>query len=218
METQSTLQDTAAESARQGGAARFRWLNDPNSTVDFTQAMRDFSRDTFTASGIAAVNLTDEQLPEVGLFVPFVWPRIDNPDGSFTLVAMDWSNGKQGWFTSDFNGTGVSLLVTLEISGPRGSDEGRLLAGRVAEGDPPTDVFGPTSTELGIPFPEETLERNDRLPFIDLNGFAPGEAKLLDFAFNYEWGDDRPDGSHRTAFAAFTVAPVEERGRFDDIF
>ncbi len=197
-----------ASTAGGGSAAPFAFLNDPRSTVDLSGISFAVSGDTIVLTGGQAANLTDEALPDVGLFVPFAWPRVDNPDGSVTRVALDWDNDKDGWFTPDFEGTGTSLLVTLRIATPDEAPNGRIAAGSVAADETLTEVFGPTSTLAGVPFPEETLEPGDLLPFVDLGGFAPGEAKPFDLVFTYHWGEGGPAEALRTAFAAFTLAPV----------
>jgi hypothetical protein len=64
-----------------------------------------------------------------------------------------------------------------------------------------------TFTFDGLP---ETLSPDDLIPFVDLGSFAPLQAKFLDLVFTYDWGDDRSCCALRTAFGAFTVAPVPE--------
>ena len=105
---------------------KFEYFDDPNSTVEVSEPSRTTSGDTITYTGWEAVNLSEGTLPDVGLFVPFVWPRIDHPDGSFILVPMSWNNGKDGWFTPDFNGEGYSLLVALRIVTPDDTPDGQL--------------------------------------------------------------------------------------------
>ena len=61
-----------------------------------------------------------------------------------------------------------------------------------------------------LPWLPETLSPDDLIPFVDLGSFAPLQAKFLDLVFTYDWGDDRSCCALRTAFGAFTVAPVPE--------
>jgi hypothetical protein len=197
-----------APTADGGSAAPFTFLNDPRSTVDTSGVSFAIAGDTIVLTGAQAVNLADEALPDLGLLVPFAWPRVDNPDGSVTRVALDWDNEKDGWFTPDFEGTGTSLLVTLHIATPEEALNSRIAAGSVAADETLTGVLGPTSTLAGVTFPEEMLEPGDLLPFVDLGGFAPEEAKPFDLVFTYHWGDGSSSDALRTAFAAFTLAPV----------
>src|SRR5690349_10555932 len=95
---------------------QFEYYNDPNSTVETNHPTRTISGNTVTYTGWEAVNLSKGTLPDVALFVPWAWPRIDKPDGSVDhYVAMSWDNDRGGWFNPNFDGKGYSLLVTVQI-------------------------------------------------------------------------------------------------------
>jgi hypothetical protein len=82
----SLLLITCAEAA----AAQFQWYNDPNSDIDFSGVTNVVARNTDTRGNILPFNLTNQVLPDVGRFVPFIWPR--GADGS--AFAMTWGNTK----------------------------------------------------------------------------------------------------------------------------
>jgi hypothetical protein len=159
---------------------------------------------------IQAINLTNKVLPDVGFFVPSVWPRIFNPDGSLSSFALTWRNDKNGWFTDNFDSTGTSLLVTVGIQTQDNVPNGRVRAGSVADDQTLTrPIQDLTFIFAGLP---ETLSPDDLMPFVDLGSFSPSEGKFLDLVLTYNWGDDRPCCALRTAFGAFTLAPVPEPG------
>ena len=190
-------------------ATSFAYVNDPSSTVDTRAVSVAVAGNTVTETGGLAVNLTDRALPDLGLLVPYVWPRLpDAPDGSPVRVPLAWDDQEHGWSTPDFNGTGTSLLLTLRIATPDGAPDGRVAVGEVANDETLTETIPLTSTAL-VPFPEETLRPEDELPFADLGGFAPGEAKAFDLIFTYHWGEGGgPDEVYRVNFYAFTLSPV----------
>src|SRR5689334_6608633 len=82
----SLLLITCGEAA----AAQFQWYNDPNADIDFSGVTTVVARNTATRRNILPFNLTNQVLPDVGLFVPFIWPR--GADGS--TFAMTWGNTK----------------------------------------------------------------------------------------------------------------------------
>ena len=122
-------------------------------------------------------------------------------------VPLAWDDQEHGWFTPDFNGTGTGLLLTLRIATPDGAPEARVAVGEVANDEALTEAIPLTSAAL-VPFPEETLRPEDELPFADLGGFAPGEAKPFDLVFTYHWGEGGPDEAYRVNFYAFTLSPA----------
>ena len=135
-------------------------------------------------------------------------PRAGGEGGAHSRPEDRRRNDKDGWFTPDFDRTGTGLLVTLHIATPDEAPDSRTAAGSVAADETLTEVFGPTSTLAGVPFPEETLDPEDLLPFIGLGGFAPEEAEPFDLVFTCHWGERGPVDALRTAFAAFTLAPL----------
>jgi PEP-CTERM motif-containing protein len=200
----------------QAAAAQFQWFNDPNSTTDFTLFSRSCAQtasdvcpdNTIRLADIQAVNLIGQGLPDVGFFVPSMWPRIFNPDASLSSFALTWRNDLNGWFTGNFDSSGTSLLVTASIQTPNNTPNGRIAAGSVADDQSLTRPLQDlTFTFDGLP---ETLAPGDLVPFIDLGSFSPFEAKSLDLVLTYHWGDNRPCCALRTAFGAFTLAPVPE--------
>ena len=82
----SLLLITCGEAA----AAQFQWYNDPNSAIDFHGVTNVVARNTDTRGNILPFNLTNQVLPDLGLFVPFMWQR--GADGS--AFAMTWGNTK----------------------------------------------------------------------------------------------------------------------------
>src|SRR5688500_11991494 len=54
----------------------FEFFNDPLSDISFGNANVTQAGDTRKFTGIEAVNLTDQTLHEIGLFVPFVWSEV----------------------------------------------------------------------------------------------------------------------------------------------
>jgi hypothetical protein len=214
-----------------GETKSFRFFNDPSSTINFPALDPipwTITGNTIRYTGFEAANLTDDRLPDLGLFVPFVWTRIDNPDGSPEFIVLDWRNGKNGWYTPDFDGTGQSLLVTLDIITFPDRRDGHVAAGKVAADETLTQVFGPTSDGAGTNIPpppdgppEETLRPRDLLPFVDLGRFAPNETKPFDLVYTYEWGEGDLTGAYRTSPAVYTLAPVEHGHggwHHDDVF
>ena len=59
----------------------------------------------------------------------------------------------------------------------------------------------------GLP---ETPAPGDLMPFVDLGSLLPLGANSVDLVLTYNWGDGRPCCALRTAFTAFTLAPVPE--------
>jgi len=192
----------------QVSAAPFLWFNDPSSTVDNSATTFSITNNVLTLTGGVASNLTTQPLADVGFFVPFMWPRVPTTTGAPDLrIPMTWSNTQDGWFNADFNGTGTSLLVTLDILAG-GPVNGHVAAGSIAADETLTSVFGPTSDDIGAPFPTETLLAGDLLPFVDLGSFGPLESKPFDLMFTYQWGDGRTCCALRNTGADFTLAPV----------
>lgn len=186
----------------------FAYVNDPSSTVDTRAVSVAIAGNTVAETGGLAVNVTDQALPDLGLLVPYVWPRLpDAPDGSPVRVPLAWDDQERGWSTPDFAGTGTSLLLTLRIATPDGAPDRRVAVGEVANDEALTEAIPLNSAAL-VPFPEETLRPGDELPFAGLGGFAPGEAKPFDLVFTYHWGDGGPDEAFRVNFYAFTLSPV----------
>ena len=190
-------------------AAPFAYVNDPSSTLDTGAISVAIAGNTVTETGGLAVNLTDRALPDLGLLVPYAWPRLpDAPDGSPVRVPLAWDDQEHGWSTPDFDGRGTGLLLTLRIATPDGAPDGRVAVGSVANDEALTEAIPLNSAAL-VPFPEETLRPGDALPFADLGGFAPGEAKPFDLVFTYHWGEGGgPDEAFRVNFYAFTLSPA----------
>ena len=200
----------------------FEFFGDPLSDISFGNANVTPAGDTRKFTGIEAVNLTNQTLHEIGLFVPFVWSEVPN---TTTVVPLTWSNEKNGWFTPDFNGTAQSLLVTLRIVTVDGAENDEVEAGEVAADATLTGVFGPTSLDIvdpvtGLPdpapFPVETLRPQDEVPFVELGSFAPHEVKTFDLLFTYEWGEGSLSGTLPTFFYVATLAPVLEPEESDE--
>jgi hypothetical protein len=189
-------------------ATAFAFVNDPSSTLDTRNVSVAVTGNTAVQTGGLAVNLTEQALPDLGLLVPYAWPRLpDAPDGSPVRVPLTWDGARDGWFTPDFDGTGTSLLLTLRIATPGDAPDERLAVGSVAD-DAALTVGIPLASTALVPFPEETLRPEDELPFVDLGSFAPGEAKPFDLVFTYHWGDGTTDEAFRVNFFAYTVSPV----------
>jgi hypothetical protein len=199
-------------------AAKFVWLDDPNSYPDFSGAMSSCGvsppcGNSITYSGFEAVN-TGTAEADVGLFLPFIWPRDESQ--STPQQAIAWNNGLGGWYSPNFDNLGTSLLVTVDIFSTTPGDipNSTVLAGNVADGTG-LSVFGPSSSSpsLGIPpsWPIETLAATDALPFVDLGSFAANQEKPFGLEFTYTFGDglscDVMTISCRTSIYPVTLAP-----------
>jgi len=202
----------------EGLAAQFQWYNDPNSTTDFTFFSRSCAQtasdpctnNTIRLADIQAVNLIDQPLSDVGFFLAATWPRVFNPDGSLTSFALTWRNDLNGWYTGNFDSTGTSLLVTATLETPNNTPNGRLAVGSVAADQTLTQPLEDLTSLFifdGLP---ETPAPGDLMPFVDLGSLLPLGANSVDLVLTYNWGDGRPCCALRTAFTAFTLAPVPE--------
>ena len=208
----------AAGISRTASAAPFLWLNDPNSDINFSGVTPSCGDPTLgkcsnsiTYSGFQAVNGGSAQ-SDIGLFLPFIWPRDESK--SPPQQAVMWNNSLGGWQVSNFDNLGTSLLIKVDITTPNNLTNGTVLAGQVADVTGSSE-FGPSSDSpsVGAPFPRETLAANDALPFVDLGAFAANQAKTFGLEFTYEFGDGRSCDfviSCRTTLAVYTLAPEPE--------
>jgi hypothetical protein len=119
-------------------ATRFVWLNDPNSGVDSSGSTRSCGdailgacSNSITYTGFEAVNGPTAQA-DIGLFVPFIWPRDESQ--STPQQAIAWNNGLGGWYSANFDNLGTSLLVTVDITTPGNTPNSTVLAGRLPTG------------------------------------------------------------------------------------
>jgi hypothetical protein len=173
--------------------------------------------DSITYHNFQAVNETNHALPDIGVWEPYIWARIPTPNGKSVdhFDALTWNNDLHGWSSSNFNGTGESVLVTLQITtNPDGPDT-QLAAGSVADGTG-TNLFPEQSNLLhddsgniifpNPPYQVETLQPGYQLPFVDLGSFQPNEKEPFDLTFTYHWGG-RDLGAYRTAGYIATLAP-----------
>src|SRR4051812_48577309 len=99
----------------------FAWHDDPNSTFGTSHVsqigLEGNLTDSITYNHFDAVNTGQKPLADVGVFIPFAWARIGNPDGSLNhYESLMWDNGRMGFIDSNFNGTGKSVLLTISIA------------------------------------------------------------------------------------------------------
>lgn len=190
-------------------ASAFSWRDDPSSTNGgdgLTTA--SISGNVYTVKNYSAENLTDNFLPELGFIIPFAWPK----DDLGNRFPMD-GQADGSWYTSDYSSTGVSLTITETTPGV-----GSVLMGDVADltGTQQLPLEMPclsTSSPscLGAPWPHETRNASDQIPFFSLGAFGPHEVKHFDISFTYNWGDHRVgDVAMWTSFSAYTVSPIPE--------
>src|SRR5690242_5153811 len=149
-------------------------------------------------------------MSDVGFFLTATWPRVFNPDGSLTSFALTWRNDLNGWYTGDFDSTGTSLLVTATLETPNKTPNARLAAGSVAADQTLTQPLQDLTNLFVFDGLPEVPAAGDLMPFVDLGSLPPLGAKSVDIVLTYHWGDDRACCSLRTAFTAFTLAPVPE--------
>jgi hypothetical protein len=208
-------------------ATYFEYYNDPTSAAGgpLNFVIED---DTITYTDLAAINNDLAAKPDISLYVPFAWARlatengVPNPDpnanGEHIDIPLTWDNCRGGWYTEDFNGTGTSLLVTLDIvTRPTNiTPDEQIAAGKVADGPSLTMVNVLASADVvqqdpeGAALPPERLTLHDRVPIADLGSFGPGETKNFELALTYHWGDGpHPDGALRTSGYFFTIVPVD---------
>jgi hypothetical protein len=185
----------------------FAWHNDPDSTVDTSGVVPNEGvpdADSVTYTGFDAVNTSNHSLSDVGLFIPFALARAVDPHDpqGFHYEAMTW-NG-MGFLDPNYNNTGEAVLLTPTIST---FPDGTVRAGSVAD-KTDTHVFAQNSasTGTGSPFPLETFNSNDLLPFADLGSFAAGRHKAFNITWTAHWyGEDL--GDVRVGGYLATLAP-----------
>lgn len=195
----------------------FAYYSDPTSSPG-AMPTRTFSPDgyTITHTGLTIDN-QGEAKPEIDLHVPFLWVRISddpadpNADANPTLVPLDWSNMRGGWYAEDFHGSGASLLVTRDILTTPDAPDSQVAAGRVAN-EQRTGVLGFRSGDFDflVENPLAEVRPLDRLPLADFGSFAAGESKDVALAFTCHWGDGlHPAKALRTSGGYFTLLPTE---------
>lgn len=198
--------------------AKFDYFNDPTSdTGPFDH--RTIDGDTITYYGWTVTN-EGEFKPEIDLYNPFLWVRLGTTEDPVNgephdLIPLTWNNGKDGWYTKDFAGTGTSLLVTLQINTPTGAQDtldGEVAVGKVAADNSLSEVFTLQDT-----FPDynsenlEVLHRGDKVPFVNLGSFEPGQTKTYDLAFTFDWGrGEHPDTALRVNGGTYTIVPADQ--------
>ena len=78
-----------------------------------------------TYCGFQVVNLLPIAEADIGLFLPFIWPR-DESKLPLPLQAITWNNGLGGWYSANFDNLGTSLLVTVDIQTTPATSRTRL--------------------------------------------------------------------------------------------
>lgn len=193
-------------------AAAYTLQDDPSSTWGGdASTTTTFAGNTTTIHDLFAENLTGTPIPALSFAIPFVWPRIDGPSGP-TYFPMEWRNDVAGWYTSDFNGTGVSLTVSLTNPGAGSVPMGDLADVTGGRQLPLTEPCTPGPMAPSCtpgPQPPETRSVTDAIPIISLGAFDAHELKRFDISFTYTYGDGR-QGVERTAFIGNTVSAVPE--------
>jgi len=206
------------------GQARYPLIDSADTTVDTSQLLpRTTSGDTVTYHNFLATSSSDHTLPDIGVWLPYIWVRIADPqaptNGPPTYETLTWHNALHGWYTGDFIASGgidthKSLLVTAEIlTHPDGPDL-RVAAGIV--GTDPTTAYPRDSNNLKppVPFPEEMIKARDLLPFADLGVFTPHQSKSFDLAFTSHWGGTDL-GPQRIAGFVTTLEPNHPNGTYN---
>jgi hypothetical protein len=201
--------------------ARFRYYNDPTSDIDF-QPTFTIDHNTITYTGFTVIN-GPEPKSEIDLYEPFLWARLatdpsdPNAEGAHRDIPLTWNNRKDGWFTEDFDGTGTSLLVTLDIvTLPDDTPDGKVAAGKVASGPDLTSVF---LLELASQHDGtlEVLQPGDKVPFANLGSFEAHQTKDFELVFTYHWGKGpHPDTALRVEGATFTIVPADQHDHAAD--
>ena len=149
-------------------AASFSWLNDPNSTVDFSGGMASCGTpalgacgNSYSVTGLLAENLGSAEA-DVGLFLPFAWPRDESQSPVRQFIA--WNNGLGGWYSANFDNLGTSLLLTVNITTPSNIPNTTVLAGLVADSTG-VAIFGPSSDSPNVGFPNSSIPFRDTGPY-----------------------------------------------------
>jgi hypothetical protein len=133
-------------------------------------------------------------------------------------VALDFEHN--AWTAEDFNGIeGLDLKVTAKIVPlDHHYSTGKIAAGTIASDASLTDDFGPSSADYPInapfpPFPPETLDRDDRIPSVNLGRLEAHEDVNVDLVFTYKWTLDGKKADYdalRTSVGVYTLDPVED--------
>jgi len=191
-----------------------QWLDIPNPTIDPTHSTPDIHGNVISYSGLRATNDSDTALPDVGVWLPYIWVR--NPPLEGDLIserALTWDKHLDGWYTSDFAGTHESLLVTAKfITDPEHPDDA-LMPKHVAHAtsDSPTPVDFPTTGGGDGPFEQETIQPNDLLPFTDIGPLAAHGFKTFDVEFTFHWGGSTT-GAYRVGQQEIALVPNHPPG------
>lgn len=174
---------------RPAAAGPLPWRDDPFSGLSFASATAFDQGPNNNTRVLHNITVgSGKAVPQLLLMAAWFWPFTDP-------FSMAWSNALDGWFTNDYHGTGVSLLVTLD------NFPGRIRFGDVADD---TGAAPLQSTQLYMAVPE-TRNPNDLVPFLDLGSFAAGETKLVDFFYTFHFGDNRA-GNPGAEFFANTLS------------
>jgi|tagenome__1003787_1003787.scaffolds.fasta_scaffold20841047_1 hypothetical protein len=203
---------------------KFKYFNSPDTTFDafdnVFDPIFDNKHNTVTYHDeYKAENLSDEAVDNVFVVLPYIWARAPD-DGSLGTpgrVALDFEHG--AWTAEDFNGIeGLDLKVTAKIvplNHPYST--GTIAAGSIASDASLTDDFGPSSADKPIeapfpPFPPETLDKNDRIPSVDLGELEAHEDVVVDLKFTYKWTLDGKAVDYnalRTSVGVYTLDDVK---------
>jgi hypothetical protein len=189
-------------------AGTFAWHNDPDSTFDGSQRVRDGTpgipgSDSITYNGFLAVNTSDHALSDVGVFIPFAWAGVTaagDPNGPIiSNEKLTWDNIRNGFVDPNYNHTGESVLLTPTfLSYPNG----HVRAGSVAD-KTDTHIFTQNSASVGkgintpvSALPLETFQAKDLLPFADLGSIGSGDSKTFSIKWTAQCARHRSSRSH----------------------
>ena len=153
-------------------AANFALQDSPSASIDGSLSVTSTEGNNRIREGLRVTNQGTET--DIDILFSFVW--VLSP--TLGPTGLSWDNQRDGWFTTDYDGNGNDLLVTLND---------------VTDGKTQFPLTQPCADAscFGGPLPPVTQAATDEVPILQLGSFQAGETKSFDASFNFAFEDNR---------------------------